>query len=538
MAGIPQFKGGETVKRAPRRDIPGPVEVRGIRPVENDVRPALAAVRGVRIDPAAFAAPAEGMARMGDAVSKVGDVFGKLAEQQQKAINIRHLAEGEAAMQSAQDEAAAAIAKEPDETKWEGIAGSVWDKASAGWNREEFAPDVADTLGARAITARSRMIGETKVASARQSFKRTAGVFEDLRLKAVDGLNLEGAHMAVDQLEQGGFVSKDEATRLRIQSKDDIERETARRQAQAEKAARENDLNTVASAIDQDPWQAESLLSGPPGSTDSLLPTIDASDKLRIKGQIREAQHFKQNEARDAIRDAIVSGQADDKEIERQGTAARMGAEDIAQLKQFRQKVAEAQAQSAPIDWVKAGQLSKDIQDFDPDAGKPEDAVKVWGSLMQRVETDATGSDDAGRQTQSALRQRLWQKHPYHERRRPDPDLGDIGGELDDLLDVHERAGAFGPAEEKVTVDGFQKTRVPADTAKQSATMRRILKIELKKEAQADPEHFNQPGAVDDWISKRLRVERVSAGASNVISPILPPPGAINTRKLSDILAQ
>ena len=106
------------------------------------------------------------------------------------------------------------------------------------------------------------------------------------------------------------------------------------------------------------------------------------------------------------------------------------------------------------------------------------------------------------------------------------------------MLDVHEQAGAFGPAEEKVIVDGFQKTRVPAETAKQSATMRRVLKMELKREATTDPEKFNQPGAVDDWISKRLRVERVSASASKIINPILPPPGAINTRKLSDILAQ
>ena len=81
-------------------------------------------------------------------------------------------------------------------------------------------------------------------------------------------------------------------------------------------------------------------------------------------------------------------------------------------------------------------------------------------------------------------------------------------------------------------------SKADVETAKQAATMRRVLKMELKKEAQADPARFNQPGAVDEWISKRLRVERVSAGASKVINPILPPPGAINTRKLSDILAQ
>lgn len=519
----------------PLPNLPGPVLDRNQRPTVDNrgVMAAAGAVAAASRNPQApmsLAEPYGALASIGRAVAETGSIVGALALKQRQAETDVQIADADNTMTAAQGDFEAWKMEHPDPMHW----GAEWEKRLTAVGQridgnDSLHPAAREQIGLRLKRFAGVSYANVQRDAAKESFARARSSFVASLDRYTEAQDQQPFEQTLKTGEEHGYLYPHEAENARQTFK----RVGEQKAAEAKRTERETSQNNFAAAMDADPWEAESLLSGPAGSTDALLPGIDDSDKLRMKAQVREAQHARQSASREAIRDDIVSGAADDAEIERRAKEAKMGAEDIAQLKDFRKRVAQSQAEAGPIDWTKAGQIAKDIQEFDPDSGNPEDTVKQWGTLMERVEMDAVGSDEVGRQTQSALRQRLWQKHPYHERRKPDPDLGDIGGEFDDILDVHEQAGAFGPAEEKVTVDGFQKTRVPAETAKQSATMRRVLKMELKREAAADPDRFNQPGAVDEWISKRLRRERVSSAAGGIFNPILPGPNDI---KLQDIL--
>ena len=517
------------------RGIPQPVSDPGVRGFRVDFGPS---PNAPQIDARGFVAEGQGLAAIGQGMQQASSAVQRLVEEGANARTFVQVSDAQAKMSAARESLGAEIANEPDPGKWEKIAQKYAESRPKDWLTNDLSPDARDRVQALSNTWKSSVMDHTRILAAKRSITQRGEALQSQRIQAIDSGDLETEANARTLLKQFGHIGEDDFTRLGIEARDAVKRK--------DEQQRQEKRQQLKDAADQrmleDPIgyanELDQLASKSPEARASLLPDVDASDFMAIRSEAQRSKQRAQTSAAQSIRDSIVSGVADDAEIDQKSKDAQLGAQDVAELKAFRQTVLERKAQSAPIDWVKAGELSRDIQSFDPDQPDQMAAVKQWGALMQRVETDAVGSDDAGRQTQSALRQRLWQRHPYHDQRKPDAELGDISGEFDDILDVHEQAGAFGPPAEKIVVDGFEKTRVPAETAKQAATMRRVLKMELKKEAQADPARFNQPGAVDEWISKRLRVERVSAGASKVINPILPPPGAINTRKLSDILAQ
>ena len=508
---------------SPLRGLPQPIAQPGARGFRVDFGPMPSAPQ---IDARGFVAEGQALGAVGQGLQQASSAVQKLVEEGARARAFVQISDAQAKMSSAREQLGIEIAREPDPGKWEAIAQKYAESKPKDWLTKDLSPDARDHVQALSNTWRASVLDHTRILAAKRSITQQGEVLQAQRIRALDSGDLAGEEQARTLLKEFGHIGEDDFARLGIEARESVKRkeeqQRQQRRQQLKDAADQRMLDDpigYANELDQ-------LASKSPEARASLLPDVDAGDFMAIRSEAQRAKHRAQTDAVQSLRDSIVSGVADDAEIDQKARDAQLGAQDVAELKAFRQTVLEKKASAAPIDWVKAGQLSKDIQSFDPDQPDQMAAVKQWGSLMERVETDAVGSDDAGRQTQSALRQRLWQRHPYHDQRKPDPDLGDIAGEFDDIFDVHEQAGAFGaPAEKFTDAAGMEKSRVPAETAKQSATMRRVLKMELKREAAADPEKFNQPGAVDEWISKRLKRERAGASARSVVNPILPPAG-------------
>ena len=96
-----------------------------------DLAPSIRAQAAVQVGPAGFIAEARGISEIGAATERTGDALFQAKKAQEDMINLRKEADATAALEQFNAELDVALQKEPDETKWVGIAQQIANKAAS-----------------------------------------------------------------------------------------------------------------------------------------------------------------------------------------------------------------------------------------------------------------------------------------------------------------------------------------------------------------------------------------------------------------------
>lgn len=169
-----------------------------------------AASQAPLIDRRGFVAAAASAGAIGESMQRVGGALNEMAMQQFRAINERKVLEAQDMLALGQDEIAAQITAEHDETKWEGIAQKgADDHVKKVLADKSLSPDARDAITARATMWRTRVVGETKVTSARRSFQLLGEQHNAGFIRELGNGNYDSARSNLEAWRKSGTLAED-----------------------------------------------------------------------------------------------------------------------------------------------------------------------------------------------------------------------------------------------------------------------------------------------------------------------------------------
>lgn len=206
---------------------------RGIR-VEN-----LAGLVDVpNLDPRGAQAYAAGAEALGKGIVNAGGALGEIVQIQQKAINVNRVATFDAAVDGMKNQVAELMAREPDETKWGGIAENALKQLRENKDvfRDDLGPLVTDHIEAKMEGLKAGWVGEVKVNSARESIRKAERVVQANISSSILNQNQAGADAGFDQLVVAGKLTKEEADLGKRKAADEIARVGRQKEIQDQKS--------------------------------------------------------------------------------------------------------------------------------------------------------------------------------------------------------------------------------------------------------------------------------------------------------------
>lgn len=194
-----------------------------------------------------------GMA-MGRAISGVAGLLEHRALKQAEAINIRHAAEADMAMDSAHAEFEAWKLQNPDETKWAG----EWQNRLGGLRssvlHDGLSPQAAEDIGLRFDLFSSKSLSNVATSAAKASFQKAGETLTAQAVRAYDQGNTEEGDALLEDGVKRNFIAGDTAARMQIAAK-----------SEAESRQRGELKDLVSAAIDERRIdEAKALVAGAP----------------------------------------------------------------------------------------------------------------------------------------------------------------------------------------------------------------------------------------------------------------------------------
>jgi hypothetical protein len=499
----------------------GPVLSRGVPSLAVDGGALGAAVRVPMLDAQAAGMPGRAIAAGGAALGEASDAMGQLAAAQLRMVNERRVYEAEAAMDEMRSTIAARLVNEPDETKWGDIAETEAEAARGVILTDDLSPEARDAIGLQFIRWKSNTVGQTRIQSFRETRKKLVERKQAEVIRATHAGDMERVKGLTQGMVAQGLIGADEAAQTEIQA------EGRRKQLDEEvrTTGKKESLNRFTEALDADPWAARDAIDN------NFFPDFDEVDKARAKADADQAIAARQRDVIQQVRDGIIAGAPDTDEtgIEKWGETARLGAEDVAGLKEFRTKFGLAKLKNEPLDRDAVAQLFGEIAAYDGSDQSDPKAVK-WGSLLQRVEVLTAAGGEEGRLAHGALIQSLSNRHPYRSfRGAADPGLPEgVSERFAAAMDAVAADDGFGPVERVVqkmvpnasgvlTASGYEKKPNP-DAAYKRVKAQTALKKEIEADAKANPDKWRDLNYLDEWLfgkdGKSGRLGYVKAGGA------------------------
>ena len=516
-------------------------------PINIDTRSSLAAVEA---DGNAFARADMGRAKIGEAVGDLGDNMSKLALAQMEAINITKRAEAQNAMSEGEAEMQAAMVKEPDELKWEGIATAYAAKTRERIDKMALSPVAKSAVDSDFSRWQIHRTGQAKIESAKQSIAKANGAISD-RIKLASltqdyGMWEEATNGAVER----GMMTPEAKEISRVNFKNTGEELTAKAEAEQRKI----DQDRLSVGLREDPWTVLEDLerSHPDNPTVSIAyPMLDPTARLNYIANAKEAIRRKQADevaGPGGIQDRIVSSIMNPDEEEpitvqqiTDGAAGlRLGAKDTQELLDFRTKLVMNKLSKAPLDRGAVAALIGEIEGYNGDPQSDPGAVK-WGDMVRRAEMLTISDTKEGSLTRGVLMQKLYLRNPYAER-SSDKDIPEgMEKQFNSYLSAYHKDDSFG-VKKFISVpklvgtkggvakseDEFEVKENPLAAAKLIEHQSRLWNI-LKPLIKANPLQWQEPGAIEKWVDDQLKTVKTGASVDKHNAEQLAPTGLMPT---------
>lgn len=502
------------------RPGPGPVLARGVPALSVDGGALGAAARVPMLDVEAAGQPGRAIAAGGTAMGQAADAMTQLAQKQLQMVNERKIYEAEAAMDELRSNIAARLVNEPDELQWESIAESEAEAARGVLLTDDLSPDARDEINSRFVRWKAQTVGQTRIESARESRRKLVSTKQAEVIRATHAGDMDLVRSLTQSMVTQGLIGADDAARMEIQA--ESRREQLDEEARTD--SRRATSDRWSQALDADPWAAQEAL------TNGYFPDFDGPDILQAKAQAERAIEARQRDVLQKVRDGIVAGapDTDDAGIDKWAESARLGAEDVAALKEFRKKYAESKSAAGPMDRQGVAKLFGEIRAYTGDE-KTDPKAARWGELVQQAEVLTAAGGKEGDLTRGALMQSLYGRHPFREKRQEDPEIPEwVEDNFTTAIDAAAADGGFGVEDYRVqkkrTVDAsgnmtfaneFELVKNPA-AAQRRARVQTELWMALKADVKANPEKWLDPGYMDEWLfgkdGKGGRIGAIKAG--------------------------
>ena len=497
----------------------GPVLSRGVPSLAVDGGALGAAVRVPMLDAQAAGMPGRAIAAGGAALGEASDAMGKLAAAQLRMVNEQRVYKAQTLMDEWKWKIAEETAKSEDETKWGDIAETETEAARGVILTDDLSPDARDEIEARFARWKAQTVGSTRVASFNESRRKLTETLQAEVIRATHAGDMGRVKEITSGMVARGLTGADDAARVEIQAGE------RRKQLDedARTTAREETRNSFTASVEEDPWAAREAIDK------GAFPDFDEVDKARARADADQAIAARQRDSLQKARDGIVAGSpdADDAGIERLGKEARLGAEDIAGLKEFRTKLAKSKAAAGPMDRAKVAALFGKIRAYSGDE-KTDPQAAQWGALVQEAEVLTAGGGKEGDLTRGALMQSIYGRHPFQERKE-----AEIPESIERLfianIEAVAKDGGFGVEAYKVQQKrGLDAKGAPVflpgqfeEVPNPAAAVRRIqvqtqLWDALRADYRANPDKWLDPGYLDEWLfgkdGKAGRIGAIKAG--------------------------
>jgi hypothetical protein len=434
-------------------------------------------------------------------------------------VNEYSVYQAEAKMDELEYSIAEKIDSEPDERKWASIAETETEAARGVLLTDDLSPDAKDAIAARFTRWKVKTVGGTKVASFRQTKRKLTESLQAKAINATHAGNMDEVAAVTGRMVSEGLVGEDDAARMNIQASERRKQldEDARVEGKTESH------NRFLSAVEANPWEAREAIDN------NFFPDFDEADKARARAEAERAIAARQRDVLQKVRDGIVAGAPDTDEagIEQWAATARLGAEDVAGLKEFRTKLAESKAAAGPMNRDGVAKLFAKIRAYSGDE-KTDPQAAQWGSLVQEAEVLTAGGGKEGDLTRGALMQSIYGRHPFQERKE-----AEIPDSIERLfianIEAVAKDGGFGVEAYKVQQKrGLDANGAPVflpgqfeEVPNPAAAVRRIkvqtqLWDALRADWKANPDKWIDPNYVDEWLygkdGKSGRLGAIKAG--------------------------
>jgi len=447
-----------------------------------------------------LAAPDLALAGLGRDISRAGSILEGVAIKREQAITDYQVAQADSQMQEAIAEQRNWQVNNPDPAGWD----QRW---SAKLQELEGALTSGDNLSNRTINAVNLRLERFKGTSAasisldatKQAFNLAASVGKASVMRAIESQDQAAFEAEVSRMEAQGYAYPHEAEGMRQA----FQRQGERMERQAEQEQYLSDKDAFATMLEADPWGAAEAVED-----EYLLGSFDAAQRRAAKAEAEREIRKQQSLTVESIRSGVIAGDMGEKEIDGLASMYRLNAETVEDLKEFREQVLEKQANSGPLDVGSAIKLEAAIDEFNPDNMSEEDAVNAWGELHRRIPLEAAGKGSQGSQTRGVLKQKLYGKHPFAERRPDTGDFGNLGKNLEQLMRLDESAGNFGELEDE---DG----NVNVEVGQRMIQQKEQLRLELERAWKANPKQFDMPGSLQDWYNSKMGASKAGTAVQS-----------------------
>lgn len=231
-----------------------------------DLAPSIRAQAAVQVDPAGFIAEARGISEIGAATERTGDALFQAKKVQEDMINLRKEADASMALEQFNAELDIALQKEPDETKWTGIAQQIANKAASTIldpATNPLSPAAREAIQNRLTTWTTRKLAGVEIDSIKTSHARAG---EAISAQIMTALNNKDWATAEELAKQGVAARVIDATQVpRVLGMISEQQERTKREADAAAAdaaqmellaKAEADPDAVAAEIATPAWRA------------------------------------------------------------------------------------------------------------------------------------------------------------------------------------------------------------------------------------------------------------------------------------------
>lgn len=497
----------------------GPVLSRGVPSLAVDGGALGAAVRVPMLDAQAAGMPGRAIAAGGAALGEASDAMGKLAAAQLRMVNEQRVYKAQTLMDEWKWRIAEETAKSEDETKWGDIAETETEAARGVILTDDLSPDARDEIEARFARWKAQTVGSTRVASFNESRRKLTEVKQAEVIRETYAGNVSGAEQNIDNMVSQGLLPADDGERMKIQARE-------RRKQLDEDArvdGRKDSANRFASVVETNPWEAREAIDN------NFFPDFDETDKADARAEADRAIASRQRDVMQKIRDGIISGAPDTDEtgIEKWAETARLGAEDIAGLKEFRSQLAKSKAAAGPLDRARVAALFGKIRAYEGDE-KTDPQAAQWGALVQEAEVLTAGGGKEGDLTRGALMQSIYGRHPFQERKEAEiPEsierlfianieaVAQEGGFGVEAYNVQQKRGLDEKGNPIFLSGQFEKVPNPAAAVRRIKVQTQLWDA-LRADYKANPDKWQDPGYLDEWLfgkdGKAGRIGAVKAG--------------------------
>ncbi len=231
-----------------------------------DLAPSIRAQAAVQVDPAGFIAEARGISEIGAAAERTGDALFQAKKVQEDMLNLRKEADASMALEQFNAELDIALQKEPDETKWTGIAQQIANKAASTIldpATNPLSPAAREAIQNRLTTWTTRKLAGVEIDSIKTSHARAG---EAISAQIMTALNNKDWATAEELAKQGVAARVIDATQVpRVLGMISEQQERTKREADAAAAdaaqmellaKAEADPDAVAAEIATPAWRA------------------------------------------------------------------------------------------------------------------------------------------------------------------------------------------------------------------------------------------------------------------------------------------